>query len=59
MEKINARKMKSRLDKYNEKIVNKDLELGHLNNEKKVLGRDKKSKEFITMDSPFANQKHV
>lgn len=57
IERANTRKLQKKVDNFNEKLVNKDLELLHLLNEKKILTKDRKVKDIVSMESPFTEKK--
>ena len=56
-EKTTAKKLQGKLDKFNERIVSKDMEILHLSNEKKMIAKEKKVKDFLTMDTLLNDKK--
>ena len=56
-ERQTAKKLQSKIDKFNSKIVNKDMEILHLSNEKKILAKDRRIKDVITMDTLLNDKK--
>ena len=56
-ERQTAKKLQSKIDKFNSKIVNKDMEIMHLSNEKKILAKDRRIKDVITMDTLLNDKK--
>ena len=50
-ERGTTKKLQHRVDQYNDKIVYRDMEIAHLSNEKKTMAKERKVKDFLTMDT--------
>ena len=56
-EKRINKKLQGQLSKYNDLMHHKEFEIQHLNNQKKMLVKDKKGKEVITMETQINDNK--